>query len=83
MFESDTKGWHGSYSLMGKISAESFPMVLAKDKILKGLYKPKKIKDYFSMDEDINHYDELQTDEDDIFNPKYNISNYIIVFFSY
>ena len=71
MFESDTKGWHGSYSLMGKISAESFPMVIAKDKILKGLYKPKKIKDYFSMDEDINHYDELQTDEDDIFNPKY------------
>ena len=45
MFESDTKGWHGSYSLMGKISAESFPMVLNKEKILKGLYKPKKIKD--------------------------------------
>ena len=71
MFESDTKGWHGSYSLMGKISAESFPMVIAKDKILKGLYKPKKIKDYFSMEDDINNFDEFHTDDDDIFNPKY------------
>ena len=71
MFESDTKGWHGSYSLMGKISAESFPMVLNKEKILKGLYKPKKIKDYFSTEEDINIVDEIQSDEEDIFNPKY------------
>ena len=71
MFESDTKGWHGSYSLMGKISAESFPMVLAKDKILKGLYKPKKIKDYFSTEDEINPIDELNNEEEDIFNPKY------------
>ena len=71
MFESDTKGWHGSYSLMGKISAESFPMVLAKDKILKGLYKAKKIKDYFSTDDDINKPKEIESDDEDIFNPKY------------
>ena len=70
MFESDTKGWHGSYSLMGKISAESFPMVLAKDKILKGLYKAKKIKDYFSSEEEVN-IDEYPSEEEDIFNVKY------------
>ena len=71
MFESDTKGWHGSYSLMGKISAESFPMILAKDKILNGPYKTKKIKDYFTTEDDVNLVDELQNDDEDIFNPKY------------
>ena len=71
MIESDTKGWHGSYSLMGKISAESFPMILAKDKILNGPYKTKKIKDYFSTEEDINQFDEFQSEDEDIFNPKY------------
>ena len=71
MFESDTKGWHGSYSLMGKISAESFPMVLAKDKILKGLYKTKKIKDYFNTDDELNQVNEINSDDEDIFNPKY------------
>ena len=71
MFESDTKGWHGSYSLMGKISAESFPMVLAKDKILRGIYKTKKIKDYFNTDDDINTVNEINDEDEDIFNPKY------------
>ena len=71
MFESNTKGWYGSYSLMGKISAESFPMILAKDKILKGPYKTKKIKDYFSTEDDINKFDEIHSDDEDIFNSKY------------
>ena len=71
MFESDTKGWHGSYSLMGKISAESFPMILAKDKILNGPYKTKKIKDYFTTEDEVNLVDELQSEDEDIFNPKY------------
>ena len=72
MFESNTKGWYGSYSLMGKISAESFPMILAKDKILNGPYKTKKIKDYFSTEDDINQIDETPSGENvDIFNLKY------------
>ena len=74
MFENETKGWHGSYSLMGKISAESFPMVLNKEKILKGLYKPKKIKDYFNTEDDI---DEIDSDSEDIFDIKYKMPSNI------
>ena len=72
MFESNIKGWYGSYSLMGKISAESFPMIRDKDKILNGPYKTKKIKDYFSTEDDINPIDETHSGEnEDIFNLKY------------
>ena len=42
MLENDVKGWHGSYSAIGRISAERFPMILIKDQILKGRYKKKK-----------------------------------------
>ncbi len=28
MFENEAKGWHGSYSSLGRISAEKFPMIL-------------------------------------------------------
>ena len=71
MFESNTKGWYGSYSLMGKISAESFPMIMAKDKILNGPYRTKKIKDYFSTEDDINKINEAHNEKEDIFNLKY------------
>ena len=35
MFENKTKGWHGSYSVIGKISAEKFHIILKKNQILK------------------------------------------------
>ena len=34
MFENQAKGWHGSYSSVGRNSAEKYPMILIKDKIL-------------------------------------------------
>lgn len=36
MFENDAKGWHGSYSLAGRTSAEKYQMIINKEKILKG-----------------------------------------------
>ena len=67
MIENEAKGWHGSYSSVGRISAENFPMILIKDQIIKGRYKKKKMKDYFSTEEDLNN--KIILDEgDDIFN---------------
>jgi len=31
MFENQAKGWHGSYSTVGRNSAEKYPMILIKD----------------------------------------------------
>ena len=50
MFENPTKGWHGSYSIVGRSSAEKYHLILVKDLILKGRYKRHKIKNYFTID---------------------------------
>ena len=34
MFENNAKGWHGSYSVVGRISAEKFHIILMKNEIL-------------------------------------------------
>ncbi len=47
MFENPAKGWHGSYSIVGRSSAEKYHLILIKDLILSGKYKKKKIKNYF------------------------------------
>ena len=52
MFENQAKGWHGSYSTVGRNSAEKYPMILIKDKILKDKCEKKVIKDYFNTDDD-------------------------------
>ncbi len=71
MIENEAKGWHGSYSSIGRISAEKFPMILIKDEILKGRYKKKKIKDYFSTEEELNNNKIILDEGDDIFNTDY------------
>ena len=43
MFENNTKGWHGSYSIVGKISAEKFHIILRKNEILEEKQKRKKV----------------------------------------
>ena len=68
MIENETKGWHGSYSSVGRISAEKFPMILIKDQILKGRYKKKKMRDYFSTEEDLNNNKIILDEGEDIFN---------------
>ena len=40
-----------TYSLIGKISLESFPIILQKDRIIKGETKKLKIRDLFHPDQ--------------------------------
>ena len=68
MFENEAKGWHGSYSSIGRISAEKFPMILIKDQILEGKNKKKKIKDFFSPEEDLINNKIIIDEGEDIFN---------------
>ena len=51
MFENKTKGWHGSYSVAGRLSAERFYLVLKKDEILKEKIKKIKQKTFFTKEE--------------------------------
>ena len=62
MFENDAKGSYGSYSNFGKVSLRKFPMVIDKEKILKGQYKKKEFKDYFSREEE-NEADKIYVNE--------------------
>ena len=52
MFENKAKGWYGSYSKVGRDSAEKYPMIMLKDQILNNQFKKIKIKDYFNTDEE-------------------------------
>ena len=69
MFENQAKGWHGSYSTVGRNSAEKYPMVLIKDKILKDKCEKKIIKDYFNTDDDVENNKIIIDDGEDIFSP--------------
>lgn len=50
MFENTAKGWHGSYSIAGRNSAEKFQAIVNKDYILKNKRKKSNIHDMFSPD---------------------------------
>ena len=47
MFENDAKGWHGSYSVAGRASAEQYKSLVNKDKLL--LNKTSHIKEPFTF----------------------------------
>ena len=60
MFENKRKGWHGAYSMTGKMTAEQFNEILHKDNILNGSRAKKlKIKDIFEPDQVTNNLDFL------------------------
>lgn len=46
MFENNTKGWHGSYSIVGKISAEKFHIILKKNEILEEKKRRQKVNSF-------------------------------------
>ena len=75
MFENQAKGWHGSYSTVGRNSAEKYPMVLIKDKILKDKCEKKIIKDYFNTDDDLESNKIIIDDGEDIFSQTMNKKN--------
>ena len=55
MLENDTKGWHGSYSIAGKNSAQKYRLILHKDEILKNEDKKHKIKTIFTPNESFDY----------------------------
>jgi hypothetical protein len=67
MFENPAKGWHGSYSIVGRSSAEKYHLILIKDLILSGKYKKKQIKNYFSVNETVPIKKLKKEDKVDIF----------------
>ena len=63
MFENEKKGWHGAYSISGKMTAEHFDEILRKDEICNITEEKKlKIKDFFEPDPEINNLDYLYND---------------------
>jgi hypothetical protein len=71
MFENKAKGWYGSYSKVGRDSAEKYPMIMLKDKILANQFKKYKIKDYFNTDDDIGNEKTMMDYGEDIFSSTY------------
>ena len=66
MFENPTKGWHGSYSIVGRSSAEKYHLILVKDLILKGRYKKKRISNYFTINDNDTKQNEKNKKESKI-----------------
>ena len=75
MFENQAKGWHGSYSTIGRSSAEKYPMILIKDKILSDKCEKKIIKDYFNTEEEYDANKFIIDDGEDIFSQTVNKKN--------
>ena len=49
MFENETKGMHGCYSNIGKISAEKYRLIIRKDEILSDKQKKKKFNTFLAV----------------------------------
>ena len=75
MFENAAKGWYGSYSKVGRDSAEKYPMIMLKDKILANQFKKHKIKDYFNTDDDLDIEKIMMDYTEDIFSLTYKRKN--------
>ena len=75
MFENKTKGWYGSYSKVGRDSAEKFPMIMLKDKILANQFKKYKIKDYFNTEDEVDPEKTMMDYGEDIFSLTYKRKN--------
>ena len=79
MFENHAKGWYGSYSKVGRSSAEKYFVITHKDDILNGETKKIKIKDIFSPDEEKEeNCIEDNIDVYQIYNSKFNNTNCVL-----
>ena len=52
MIENKAKGWHGSFSIAGRNSAEKYHIIIHQDEILSNEHKKIKIKDIFTPDDE-------------------------------
>ena len=76
MFENKAKGWYGSYSKIGRSSAEKFFVITHKEDILNGETKKVKIKDIFEPDEEkAESCVEDLIDVYNVYSSKYNTIN--------
>ena len=79
MFENNAKGWHGSYSVVGRISAEKFHIILMKNEILNEKKRRIKVNTFLFPSDSFEKKNKLKTEEDkiDIFDniPKENKSS--------
>ena len=63
MFENNTKGWHGSYSVIGRISAEKFHIILRKNEILKEKKRRKKVNTFLFPSDSFEKKNKSKPDE--------------------
>ena len=77
MLENEAKGWHGSYSVIGRNIVERFILLLRKDEILSGNLKKVAVRDFFEtekkeQDEDSQHKKRKISKDIDIFSENYD-----------
>jgi len=72
MFENKAKGWHGSYSVIGKISAEKFHVIVKKNEILKEKKRKKKVNLFLFPSDSFDKKEKIKPEDKDIdiFDPK-------------
>ena len=64
MFENPAKGWHGSFSTVGRSSAEKYHLILIKDYILSEREKKKEINLFSSIEAKKNEKIKLEKNVD-------------------
>ena len=63
MFENQKKGWHGAYSISGKMTAQNFIEILNKDRMINDIKRKKiRVKDYFAPDTEVKNFNYLYDD---------------------
>ena len=66
MIENNVKGWHGSYSVVGRISAEKFHIILMKDEIMKEKNKRKKVNSFLFPSDSFEKKNKLKNPEEEV-----------------
>ena len=66
MHENNAKGWHGSYSVVGRISAEKYHVILMKNKILEEKERKKKVNSFLIPSDSFESKKKLKPGEDEI-----------------
>ena len=63
MIENNAKGWHGSFSVIGRISAETFHVILNKNEMLKEKRRRKKVNTFLFPSDSFDKKNKAKPDE--------------------
>ena len=66
MIENNAKGWHGSYSVVGRISAEKFHIILMKDEIIEEKNRRKKVNSFLFPSDSFEKNNKLKNPEEEV-----------------